>query len=866
MLTALLLAGACRPLTLDPPTARAVVVYDPSAGTVPTPNDLLYDPTSGRLALPIDDDQPAAERALRGMLNTTDGWSTTSTVRFTLSEPVDPAGVTPTTVQVWEQGATPTRVEGAEITVADDGMMVSITPPREGWPRGGTFGVVVGGGEDGLHTLTGAPFFADAAMTLLAADVPLDAPDHLDAFPGETRAERAAAAATLERVRQDIAPWIDASGWPRSEVAAAFSFHTTRAVELEMDRESQRVPLPFDVLRDAETGRVELTPATWDTPLEAEAKAVANTLHGFGLSADPFFGFDAGIDPATVTAETVQLWDVTSTPVRVDVGLEVFRDAGTRGCKRPPYEADCRHVFLRLPADRIPLDANHVYAIVVTDGVRAADGGVVAPMSLGRLLVLEDPVAVEGRSVLATLDDTSAARVESARTSLKPLLDQLGRPNVIAAWPFTTLDPSPGLWDAAHRTESLGLTIEPSVLWVKDAGPGLGDEAIDILFPGALNPAPPFYAGRTAGIRHVVSGTIPLPNWLDPVTRRENADYAIERVNFWAAVPEGYSPRRALPVVVFGHAVVTDRRFLITVAGELVQRGYVVVGIDFPYHGQRAACVPSSLVAVPNFFPEGLQPIVGFEEDLIWFPPCVSGDAATCSPTGECLDARGRVEDFSSFPVIDLQPVSGAAFLDTADIPHIPDHFRQALADLSGLMHSLRTADWEGALDQRIDPTQVHYVGQSLGSIIGMSWVASRDDIDRAVFNVPGSNLVDLFRESTYFQPQIAQLFVDLDIPAGSYEQERLFQVATWLVDTVDPHGVAHQFAEAAFPGLIQMDKVDANTGDIIIPNFTTENLSRLSGLETEIYPSALHADLIVPLLGDAMLRDAGAWLGSVPR
>lgn len=224
------------------------------------------------------------------------------------------------------------------------------------------------------------------------------------------------------------------------------------------------------------------------------------------------------------------------------------------------------------------------------------------------------------------------------------------------------------------------------------------------------------------------------------------------------------------------------------------------------------------------------------------------------------------MEDFSSFPVIDLQPVSGAAFLDTADIPHIPDHFRQALADLSGLMHSLRTADWESALDQRIDPTQVHYVGQSLGSIIGMSWVASRDDIDRAVFNVPGSNLVDLFRESTYFQPQIAQLFVDLDIPAGSYEQERLFQVATWLVDTVDPHGVAHHFAASSFPGMIQMDKVDANTGDIIIPNFTTENLSRISQLETEIYPSALHADLIVPLLGDAMLRDAGAWLGSVPR
>ena len=292
----------------------------------------------------------------------------------------------------------------------------------------------------------------------------------------------------------------------------------------------------------------------------------------------------------------------------------------------------------------------------------------------------------------------------------------------------------------------------------------------------------------------------------------------------------------------------------------------MVISVDFPFHGERTACVESSLVAVPNFFPPALQPIVGFTDNLIWFPPCESGDAASCSPTGQCLDARGRPEPFSSFPILDLQPASGAAFLDTSDLPHIPDHFNQALTDLSTLTWSLQSANWENVLQQRIDPTQIYFVGQSLGSIIGVDWVAGRDDVQRAVFNVPGSNLVDLFRNSTYFKPQIDEYFRSINVAEGSFEQARLVSIATWLVDTVDPHSIGRVYKDREYPALIQMDRVDGNTGDIIIPNFTTENLQRVSGLQMKTYSSVLHADLIVPVLGDAMLTDLGNYLPRVQK
>ena len=857
-MTALALLLACAPLVLDAPVDYPHVVYNPSAGDVPLPNDLLRDPATGLLALPVDDNLTPADAELRRWLATLDGWPTVQGGELRFSEAPDPATVTPETVQVWEWGSPPTRVEGVGRAVEGDA--VTLTPPLGGWAAGGRYLVLV----RGVKNQNGAVFQPDAAMTWLRDTTPLDDPSHQRAFPGATREERLAAAAKLERTRLELDPWLAAIDAPRDEVAAAVSFTVTTRTEITFDRDSQRVPLPFDVLLDPATGLVELSPSDDDTPLEAEAKRVVNTFNGFGLAADPFFEVTRGLDVSTANADTVQLWDVSATPVQIPVDIEVMSEAAT--CRRASQDPDCRYVFLHLPPEQLPLKLATTYAVVVTTGLHDAEGRPLIPQPLGALVKLDAALLDGEASQVGSVDDESARKVEPSRVKVDALLDQLGRDSVAAAWPFTTMDPIPAIRAAAHRTEELGLTVTPRVEWKRPASSLLTDDALSDLFPGGLNPGPAFYTGRTDGVKQVIAGTLSAPDWLDDTTRREVADYTLEELPFWAMTPEGYSADRKLPVLIFGHAVVTDRRFQLMIASELVARGFVVVSIDFPYHGRRTSCVEASLVAIPNFFPEALQPAIGFDEDLIWLPPCVSGDDASCGPRGACLDARGRPEPFTTFPVIDLRSASGAAFLDTADIPHIPDHFRQALTDLSTLVHSLRTADWERTLDQRIDPDQIYYAGQSLGSIIGTVWVATREDVPRAVFNVPGSNLVDLFMESTYFRPQMDQLFVDLDIPQGSFEHARLLQVASWLVDSVDPHSVARLYADKSFPGLIQMDKIDANTGDLIIPNFTTENLQRVSGLPIEVYPSALHADLLVPVLGDAMLRDMAAHLEGVPK
>lgn len=856
-----LLLAACGPLDLDEPEPYAWVVYDPSAGVVPVPNDLLLDAATGRLALPAGDDLPDAERAFREALNQRAGWPTTFPARVAFSEAVDPVSVDADSVQVWAWGTPPVRVAGVTLTLAADGAGLVIEPPAGGWDAGGRYAVVVRGGEGGVTTPSGLPLGPDAAMWFLRSEAALDAPEHQRAFPGATRAERLEAAARLEGVRAALAPFVDAIGVPRDEIAALWSFSVSRETEVAMDRSSLRVPIPFDLLIDPATGLVDLTLVDEDTPLEAEAKRVANTLDGFGVSADPTFETTEGLDPVTVGPDSVQLWKLDGTPQRVGVRPRLIAEDGDAACRRSPGARDCRYVFVGL-GDSLPLDPGTTYAVVVTSDVRDVDGGPVRPMPLGALLTNPHPLVVEGRSQVASLDDATAARLETSRAAMDLLLDGVGREKVVAAWPFTTIDPSPRLRDLSYWAEEEGHAPRPRVRWRRPASSILEDDAIGELFPGALNPGPAVYVGRTSGVRHVVSGTIDGIDFLDDVTRRWRPTPEIEPIPFWAVVPSDVQASRPAPVVIFGHAVVTDRRFALFVASELAARGFVVVSIDWPYHGERVACVDASLVAVPNFLPPALQGVTGLDEPLLWFPPCESGDEARCSPTGQCLDARGRIEPFSTFPILDMQPVSGAAFLDTHDLPHIPDHVHQSLVDLSTLVASLRTGAWDGALDQRIATDRFLFLGQSLGSILGTVWVAHRDDVDRAVFNVPGSNLVDLFKASGYFQPQIDQYFADLGLVEGSYEQQRLVQVASWLIDTVDPHTVAHRYrSKPGFSGMIQMDKVSATSGDLVIPNFTTENLARVSGLPVTAYPSVLHADLIVPVVGDGQLREAAEFL-----
>ena len=199
--------------------------------------------------------------------------------------------------------------------------------------------------------------------------------------------------------------------------------------------------------------------------------------------------------------------------------------------------------------------------------------------------------------------------------------------------------------------------------------------------------------------------------------------------------------------------------------------------------------------------------------------------------------------------------------MDMDDLPHIPDHFRQALVDLGALQHAIEQGAFEEVWGSELPKDRYVYAGQSLGSIIGSVYVSQSPEVEAAVFNVLGADMVDLFQASDFFGPQIDAFMQEHELEDGSWEQERMLNIAKWLIDSVDPHGVSHLYQQDSRPLLMQIDRINGSTGDLIIPNFTTEGFQQRTGMEMKAYPSVLHADLVVPGIGDTMLNDLADFL-----
>lgn len=855
---------ACSPLTLDPVEDRAVVVYDLGNSDIPTPNDVARDAKGGTLSLPIEEDQSPAEVAFRTTLNRQDGWSSASSIQLTFSEPLDPESLSEETLEIWHWGDLPEPVEGLERVLSEDGLHVEVAAPKTGFVHGDTYVVIARGGEGALTAASGVPITADASFAYVRSESSLDGHDR--AVPGADREQREETLQRLEEIRLSLQPFVQDAvrrGIPREEIAALWSFTVTSRPEIAMDADSQRMPVPIDLLIDQSTGLVSLPPSEDDDELVADAKLVLSTYNGASVSGAITFDTTAPLDPSTIGEENVQLWLLGPNSVQVPARVQIWSEDGP--CQGG--ETDCVHVVLT--PDVIPLMPGADYALVVSEGPAGIDGMPLLAMAPGQLLANPDPLLDElGESTISSVGRGDAERLEPVRATVDGLLDRLfgeERAGLVAAWPFRTLDAEADLTEMVSLAELLGTDPEPVVTDRLDPVTLLGDDGLGLLFPPPLNPAWAAYTYRLDGVAEVVTGTIRSPQHLHPVTRRWTEPAVTDEIAFVATVPEGVPDDEPVPVVIFGHAVVTDRRWVMTIAGELAKKGFATISIDFPYHGERTYCLDSSLVAVPNFLPDVLKDLLDQQDPLLRASPCVSGEDATCSPTGECLGPDGQPEDFYAFPFIDIRPAAGAAMLDVGDLPHVPDHFRQALVDLGALRWSLQAGDWESALGQAIRTDSFLYAGQSLGGIIGAVYVPVEPRVMRAVLNVPGADLVDLFQDSTFFGPQMAEYLASREVVPGSYEELRLLNTARWLVDAVDPHSVGHLWAEHGTEGLIQMDRVDENSGDIVIPNATTDILAEVSGLPVMEYPSILHGDLVIPLLGDAMLEDLADFLAEGP-
>ena len=797
-------AIGCADLELDPAPAVVIARFDPEAKVIPMPTDILRDDALGRLDIPIDDDATGAEREFFEFMNTLDGWSSAMSATVEFSAPIAAATLSADTIQVWHLRETPTRITDVTMRLDETETELTIDPPRAGWERGGRYLIVVRGGAAGLEGKRGEPVISDAAFYFLKLREPLDTGDHDRAFPGDTAAERAANAADLEEVRLELAEhfrFLEERGVDRDEVASLFSFTVTERTELAMDKTSQRMPLPIDLLIDPATGLVDLPAAPWDSETVREAKRRLGEYDGFGTSAKLLFGFTGEIDPETVSAETVRLYDIGgSSPRPVEARVEVLADR--LHVEVEPLEAPL--------AERTP------FALAIDRRVRDAGGQPIIRMPVGHFLMAREPLVSGGQSQVSMIDAADAERLERVRSGLAPALATLGRSDLLAAWSFTTMTVEQPARDLIALPEELGLSADPTGVVHMTPGEAIED------FPLAI--------GSLLDVADVYHGTIETADFLDPLTRgwRGDGRHEVAGVRFTLSLPE-VEPGAEVPVVIFGHGVMTERRFVLAIGDALASRGFAAIAIDLPYHGERTICFAEGPLSIPNPTTGELTPLGN---------PCADG--GVCMADGTCQAADGGAGELARWPIIGMYRSSGAAFLEIEHIANTRDHFRQALIDVAALHRSLRQGDWESAAGVRFDPDRIHYAGQSLGGILGASYVSLQPEIDRAVLNVPGADTVDMFEESPFFSGQVDAFFKREGVDPESFDGHRFLNVARWFMDAIDPQGVAHNLRGRDV--MLQMA-----TLDFIIPNAYTEKLEALSGLPRRDYIGE-HGFLVIPI------------------
>lgn len=796
--------GTCS-LDLDPTPDFVRPIYDLAEGEIPLPSDLLRDEETGLLSLPTDDASlTPAEVELRERMNRMDGWPSTSQVSMEFTGSVAEDTVSESTVQVWRWSDPPVRVTEVTRTLGRAGTELTITPPRAGWLPGQKYVVVLIGGSRGLRGRLNQEVVADASFYFVRLDQPLDDPAHGSAFPGTTREERLQKGQDLEEVRLKLKPYLDhfaQMGIPREEIVALTAFTTTRRPEVAMDEASQRMPLPIDLLIDPVTDRVELPLSPDDSDLRRDAKLQVSGLDGFALSANLLFETTRAMDPLTVTYENVRLYELSNPPELIPVEAWLLPDG--------------IHVVVRPQVS--PLKEKTDYAVVVYDGMQSLDGSHLAPMPAGMLLLAEAPVFAQGRSQISSLEDDTARRIESTRAKVAPLLSILDRERIVTAWSFRTqavVEPLAQTMDAAARE---GVFPHPENAVRMSPGEALLDFVIGI--------------ASLFNVDEVWHGTIRSPVYLDQVTRgfREDGSYQVEDVAFTLVVPRGVEPGTPLPTVIFGHGLMTERRFVLALGDALAARGFAAIAIDLPYHGTRTHCKRGGPMSVPH-------PLTG---ELVDLNPCQSG--TTCAEDGRCVDSMGQGNALAMWPIVNYPMASGSAFLEMEALAHTRDHFVQGLIDIQALLRSLREGDWESAVGYPIDKSRFYYVGQSLGGILGGVFTSMTPEVERSVWNVPGCDVVDMFDTSTYFGPQVDAFFQREGINRTGYDAELFLNVARWIMDSVDPHGIAHLVRDSGQAVLIQLAQLD-----FIIPNWSTRKLQEISGVPLREYLGE-HAFLTIP-------------------
>jgi dienelactone hydrolase len=428
---------------------------------------------------------------------------------------------------------------------------------------------------------------------------------------------------------------------------------------------------------------------------------VINTLDGFNLQPRLSIPFSGPIDVSTVSSRTVFL---------VRLGHH-GRGGDPIGINQIVWDPATN--TLHAESDEL-LDQHARYLLVVTDGVRDAEGR-----------------RVKGEALEDFLDDGKHGHRRGGsfgdyRRDLREALDKvtIRGQRVVAASVFSTLSatavlekirreikqsrPKPATMLGAFPLGSI-----TAIQWQRQIGTApvfstsfLPTPALNI-FPGAVGA--------------VAFGSFESPDWetpakfIPPIGTRTGvpAVQGTNTLHFNLFIPAGPAPAGGWPVAIFGHGFTDSKHGApFAVASTFASHGIATIAINVVGHGggARGTLTIISISGAPVVIPDGGR---GIDQD-----------------------GNGTIDS-----------TEGSSAAPPRGIIGNRDGLRQTVADLMQLVRVIETGGIPGLSHRRI-----YYAGQSFGGIYGVKFLALEDSVRAGVPNVPGGPIIDIARLSPAFR------------------------------------------------------------------------------------------------------------------
>lgn len=203
-------------------------------------------------------------------------------------------------------------------------------------------------------------------------------------------------------------------------------------------------------------------------------------------------------------------------------------------------------------------------------------------------------------------------------------------------------------------------------------------------------------------------------------------------------VQAGFSrPPEGWPTLIYLHGFTRNRLDITAIAEGWNNAGFAVIAIDQVLHGITAtdpAVDPTALFRVPGVAERT------FDLDLVQ-----NDDPADSTPDG-------------------LIDPSGIHYLNPGTDRLLPtgDHFRQSAADIIHVIRTVPVIDLDGDTVGDLDGSRVHYVGHSLGGLVGNLVIGVNSESASATLANTGGCLSCGLAESPAFEPLLNGLIAGL--------------------------------------------------------------------------------------------------------